>query len=366
MTVGYSDCGMRQRCVSPLIAVLSVLLFAAPAGAATFSNPAGIAIPASGTQGNAAPYPSTIAVSGLTGTVRKATVTLKGFAHQCSIDDDMLLVGPQGQTSILMSDAGDCDNEVPLRTGVDLTFDDTAGKLVPCLDKSSTPSRLPGGTYAPTDYSPPANGVQSACDPFSDLDHHQPPPPGQPGPLATVFSGLNKPPGGWGHALSGFNNTNPNGTWALYITDQYVDSTGRIAGGWVLNLTTSTSPTPAPTTPPALQPNIAGKLTFKGFKKKQNVVRQGGVIATFSSSAAGNLVATGTVKIGKTYKFKSARAKVEANRRTTIKLKLPSAGLRAVKKALARHKKPKAKITLTLTVSSGIKTRVTKAVTLTR
>ena len=48
-------------------------------------------------------------------------MTLKGFAHQCSIDVDVLLVGPKGQSSILTSDAGDCANETPLRSGVDLS-----------------------------------------------------------------------------------------------------------------------------------------------------------------------------------------------------------------------------------------------------
>jgi hypothetical protein len=352
---------------SLLVAAVAVLVFAAPAGAATYSNPANIAVPASGTLGNANPYPSTISVSGATGTVRKATVTLKGFAHQCSIDDDLLLVGPHGQSSILMSDAGDCDNETPLRAGVDLTFDDAASRSVPCLDKNSTPTRLPGGTYAPTDYSPPANHVQSACDPFSDLDHHEPPPPGQPGAQANVFPGVTKPAGGWGHQLAAFNNTDPNGTWALYIVDQYAFSVGRIAGGWQLNLTTSTSPIPAPGplgTPRA--PNIAPRLDPRGLKSKQKVLRQGGVVAVFTTSVAARLSATGTVKVGKTYKFRSVKRNVDANKQVTVKLRLSRSALSAVRKALAAHKKPKAKITLTLTGASGLKTSVTKTITLIR
>jgi hypothetical protein len=349
-----------------LFAALAVLVLAAPAGAATYSNAGSIAVPAGGTNGNAGPYPSAIAVSGASGTVRKATVTLKGFAHQCSIDDDILLVGPHGQSSILMSDAGDCDNEQPLRANVDLTFDDAAARAVPCLDKNSTPSRLPAGTYAPTDYSPPADHVQSACDPFSDLDHHQPPPPGEPGPLANVFTGLTKPVGGWIHSLAAFNNTDPNGTWSLYVTDQYSQSVGHIAGGWALNLTTSTSPTPAPGPLNSPAPNIAAKITTKGLKTRQKVLRQRGVIVTFSSSVAADLAAGGTVKLGKTYKLRSKKSKVEANKLTTVKLKLPKATLAAVKRALAAHRKPKAKITLTLTVASGIKTSVTKTVTLIR
>jgi hypothetical protein len=353
----------------PLLAALAVLVLAAPAGAATYSNPAAISIPGTaGSAGNAQPYPSTIAVAGAVGTVRKATVTFKGFAHQCSIDNDILLVGPQGQSAILMSDAGDCDNEVGLRPGIDLTFDDAAARSVPCLDKNSTPTQLPGGTYAPTDYSPPANHVQSACDPDSDLDHHEPPPVGQPGPLATSFSGVNKPVGGWGHSLAAFNNSDPNGTWSLYITDQYAQSTGKIAGGWILNLTTSTSPIPAPgpTNTPTPPPNIAAKFDTKGLKLKQKVLRKGGVVVTFTSSVDGNIALSGTVKLGKTYKFKPVKTHVVAGRRTTVTLKLPKAGLTAVKKALAARKKPKAKITLAQSIASGIKTSLTRNVTLIR
>ena len=231
-----------------LSAIAGVLLFAAaPAAADTFSNPFPFAIPSgAGTQGNAFPYPSTIDVEGLQTHVQKATVTLHGFAHECSIDVDVLLVSPSGQTSLLTSDAGDCANEFPLRPGVDLTFDDDAVNQVPCLDLHSTPPRLLGGTYAPTDYSPPANGIQSTCNPSSDLDHSSPPPPGAPGPLADVFTGLTKPFGGWGHSLATFINSDPNGIWKLYVTDQYDRSVGKITGGWSLNLTTS----PVPVTPP--------------------------------------------------------------------------------------------------------------------
>jgi len=356
-----------MRPLSLLATALALLVFAGSAGAASYSNPANVAIPGGGTVGNASPYPSTVSVSGAVGTVRKTTVTLKGFAHQCSIDTDMLLVGPHGQSTILMSDAGDCDNEAPLRPGVDLTFDDAATRSVPCLDKNSTPFRLPGGSYAPTDYSPPANHVQSACDPFSDLDHHEPPPAGQPGPLADVFPTLTKPVGGWGHSLAAFNNSDPNGTWSLYAVDQYSDSLGRMAGGWTLNLTTSTSPTPAPgplVGSPA--PNIAPRVDTKGLKSKQKVLRQRGVVMVFTSNVAAKLAATGTVKVGKTYKFRAANRNVDANKRTTLTLKLPKSALSAIKNALASHKKVKARITLTFTVPSGLKTSVKKTITLVR
>jgi hypothetical protein len=63
-----------------LCLVLGVALFAAPAGAATFSNPTPMNTPGSG-GGVATPYPSTISVSGLAGTTVKVL--------------DVLLTGPE-------------------------------------------------------------------------------------------------------------------------------------------------------------------------------------------------------------------------------------------------------------------------------
>src|SRR5690348_2773087 len=136
------------------------------------SNTTQITIPGSGSSGNGSLYPSTINVAGLTGAISKATVTLNGFAHQCSIDVDVLLVGPGGQSSILTSDAGDCANEATLRPGVNLTFDDAAANTMPCLDNGSNPARLGAGTYKPTDFSPATNGGTPGCDaPVNDPDH---------------------------------------------------------------------------------------------------------------------------------------------------------------------------------------------------
>ena len=53
----------------------------------------------------------------------------------------MLLVGPQGHQSLLMSDAGG-DNPV---SGVDLTLDDSAATALPDTSKLTT------GTFKPND-----------------------------------------------------------------------------------------------------------------------------------------------------------------------------------------------------------------------
>jgi subtilisin-like proprotein convertase family protein len=174
-----------------------------PGGTFTFSNPAPITIPASGTSGPAAPYPSTINVSGLTGVVTKVTVTLNGFTHDYPDDVDVLLVGPGGQQCILMSDAGGGDDV----SGVNLTFDDMAVVSLP----DSTEIR--SGTYKPTNYGSPDNF----------------PAPG-PGP---VTQPLNPP-------LSVFNGTNPNGTWSLFVVDDFGGDAGNINGGWSITIQTGT------------------------------------------------------------------------------------------------------------------------------
>ena len=132
----------------------------------------------------------------------------------------------------------------------------------------------------------------------------------------------------------------------------------------MLNIATSPTPvTPPPPTAPR-QPNIAAKLTTTGFKSRQKALKQRAVLATFSSSVAGNLIASGTLEVGKTYNLKTAKAKVFANKRVTVALKLPRSAVAAARKALAGHKKLKARITLVLTTGSGIKTTVHKTVTL--
>ena len=106
--------GAIHRSVWLLLAVFAVMgvCLAAPAlaGAATFSNSGTITIndtAATCVGAEATPYPSTISVSGLSGTITDVNVTLTGFSHTAPSDVALLLVGPQGQNTILMSGNGD-------------------------------------------------------------------------------------------------------------------------------------------------------------------------------------------------------------------------------------------------------------------
>src|SRR5882724_4941326 len=175
----------------------------------TFSNPAPITI-----DDNAAatPYPSTITVAGLSGVTNKVTVTLTNINHTFPDDIDILLVGPTGQKTILMSDAG---NTLDL-VNVTLTFDDIAASFLP------DNAQIVSGTFKPADF--------EAGDTF--------PAPAPAGPYPA--------------ALSGFNGTNPNGTWSLYVVDDAVGDVGNISGGgrltidsWGLQVTNTKEPEPA-------------------------------------------------------------------------------------------------------------------------
>jgi uncharacterized repeat protein (TIGR01451 family) len=150
--------------------------------------------------GPASPYPSTINVSGLTATVYKVTVTLQGVTHTFPDDIDIMLVGPQGQSVILMSDCG--NGQVTPIDNVSLTFDDAASQFLPDFDQ------IVSGTYRPTNYG-------------SGDDIFVAPSPAHPS----------------GTTLSVFNGTNPNGAWRLFVMDDLPEDTGFITDGWRIRFT---------------------------------------------------------------------------------------------------------------------------------
>ena len=137
----------------PLAGVVPGVAPARPALAApgTFSNTAAITVPATGTggagdAGRAAPYPSTITVSGEGTSLTKVTVTLHTITHPFLQDVDVLLVAPSGQSLLLLSDAGPDEPAGVGVTDLTLTFDDAAAGAVP---PDGPP--FPSGSYRPTD-----------------------------------------------------------------------------------------------------------------------------------------------------------------------------------------------------------------------
>ncbi len=90
----------------------------------------------------ASPYPSTINVSGVGGTLVKATMTVTNMTHRTPIDVNMLLVAPGGQDTVLMSHAG---AEFSIKS-VTLNFDDAATTSLP------QNTIITSGTNKPTAY----------------------------------------------------------------------------------------------------------------------------------------------------------------------------------------------------------------------
>jgi subtilisin-like proprotein convertase family protein len=177
---------------------------ASPRTIQTFSNSAPITI-ASNTQAG----PSSIAVGGLKAPIADVDVSLNALTHPTASDLDILLVGPRGQSVLIMSDTGDeALNDSP-------TFSDQAAERLP----SSAP--LVSGVFQPTN-----DDYTSAPDIFAP-------------PAPTTASGS---------ALSVFNGADGNGDWTLFIREQdnIPVQTGSL-GGWSLRITTANG---APTTAP--------------------------------------------------------------------------------------------------------------------
>ncbi|MBI1764572.1 MAG: VCBS repeat-containing protein [Acidobacteria bacterium] len=179
---------------------------ASPAGTTViFGNNAPITINDATT---ASLYPSTITVSGVSpATVTGVSVRLLGFSHTFPDDVDIILVGPQGQRAVIMSDAGGGNPGV---SGLNLTFNPTSTNVLP--DEGP----LVTGTTRPANYDP------------ANADFFPAPFPA-PNTLTDAAADL-----------SVFNLTNPNGDWKLYVVDDAGQDVGSISGGWLLTLTVPT------------------------------------------------------------------------------------------------------------------------------
>jgi uncharacterized repeat protein (TIGR01451 family) len=213
-------------------------------GGARFVSPGAVSIP---DNTRAVPYPSTIMVSNLAGVVGKVTLTLSNLTHAYASDLDVLLVGPEGQAALVMSDAGS-GNGI---TNVTLGFDDVAAGLLPKFD------RITSGVYRPTEF-PPADSFAA---------------PAPAGPYSTN--------------LSVFVHTGPNGPWSLYIVDDAFGDLGALSGGWMLELTTvgylSAPPQPPQLLAPVILENGNLAFTVQGDAGSSYIVEASGDLATWTA-----------------------------------------------------------------------------------
>jgi uncharacterized repeat protein (TIGR01451 family) len=177
----------------------------------TFSNTAPIII---NDFTNASPFPSAIVVSGLNGTVSKVTATISNMSHTFPGDIDIMLVGPQGESVVLMSDAGSTSfNPNPINN-VTLTFDDDLGIFL------SETAQIVSGRYQPTNY-----GNLTQADSW-------------PAPIPANAPSRSR-------LLTPGPNIDPNGIWQLFVVDDSRGDEGIIANGWSVTIATGGSGTAA-------------------------------------------------------------------------------------------------------------------------
>jgi hypothetical protein len=165
----------------------------------TFFNPTSIQIPGASNldPGPPFPYPSKINASGFRkGRIRDVNLTLWNYTHTNPDDVDVLLVH-RDKNRTVMSDVGGN----PDVNSITVTLDDEA------TQELFNESQLPSGTFKPTN-------IDNADGFFS-------PAPNPPNANAL---------------LEGFDDSNPNGTWSLYVFNDNILSTGSFGGGWSLEI----------------------------------------------------------------------------------------------------------------------------------
>jgi subtilisin-like proprotein convertase family protein len=252
-----------------------------------FTNGTDITIPDSGsTTGRATPYPSPITVSGVpnastvTGErVSKVTVAINGLTHDFTQDLQILLVGPQGQTVMLMNDAGAQTSPFGV-SGVNLTFDQAATGQLP---QTTT---ITSGSYRPSNFGPndtmpaPASGSVPAGPYGSSLD---------------VF--------GTSTRTSSF--ADPNGTWNLFVSDDTAGGTG-VIDSWSITVQTikidccdggQTDPNVAVTSVTAINEDSTGSNTTQNIATFTVNDIEGGVVALTLASSNTSLVTSANLEV---------------------------------------------------------------------
>jgi subtilisin-like proprotein convertase family protein len=209
----------------------------------TFSSGGSVTVPgvapASTPAGAGAPYPSTIAVSGLPANAIVRSVTAKGIRHSFPDDIDMLLQSPTGVNVVLMSDVGGGTDA----TGQNYTFDD-AGPAMADAALNAT------GVYKPTNF--------GASDTY-------------PAPIGAITQAT--------PTLASFTG-DPNGTWNLYLADGFSGDIGLITA-WEITFAIP-GPTNCTSAPRTVTVTVQAPITFTGQLSNRTVCQGDNLLLTLA------------------------------------------------------------------------------------
>lgn len=254
----------RAKAALPVCVVVVVLatlpLLAGPSWSdtMTFHNPSPVRY--SGHPGLAPPwapdlYPSSISVAGLDGMVNDVNVVLhnvdcvftpNNVGEEYPEDVDLLLASPSGATAVVLSDVFGDNTVISTFANMEITLNDEAASFLPLDTNPYNGTDGVSVTAKPTDDDddPDESDVSSPIDPNNParrLDTF--PAPGWPG---SATGPAPSPPSVNPAGLSIFDGTSPNGTWSLYLADDYAGPEWcDIKGGWTLQVTTGTTPEPS-------------------------------------------------------------------------------------------------------------------------
>ncbi len=191
-----------KKLLASVFTVFLILTMFSPTFAVVFSNTTAITANDATAVGIGNPYPSNIEVAGLSGNITNITVSLNNFNSTFPDDIDILLVAPNGNNIILLSDAGGA-NDIFF---TNLTFSDAATAGL------SDAGLIASGTYLPTNIG------------TGDTFPAPAPAPGTNTTLAAAFGGIAA-----------------NGTWSLYVVDDTGIDMTTIGNGWTITITTTGS-----------------------------------------------------------------------------------------------------------------------------
>ncbi len=258
----------------------------APPGTVGFCNTGGITLPTAGAQlgqGPGKPYPSSIAVSGVSGIIQNVKIYLNGYTSTNPNVNALMLAGPNGKTLEFMSYTGG----PTAISNLNLIWDDLAASQA--LPQTVS---FVSGSYKPT--SAIVNGTSTYCQSAvcNGITVSEPAP--------AVFE-MAGPAGDPARTLlSQFAGAGANGTWKLFAQQRGNPDTAAI-NNWCINFTmtngtaTTTSvvatPNPATTgTPAALTATVTNNAS------PGTPINEGSV--TFSDSVTGNNLGASSVVNG--------------------------------------------------------------------